>query len=119
MSALGGFDLKLSLPWPQSGMNAAVFILPAMRSGRSVKNTVTGLTPVNVNLFVDVSKVRPFELCTNRNSASPGACGVACANADLIEAIDDAATAAAAMKLRRVVMSGFLLMLASVLLADS
>jgi hypothetical protein len=44
-----------------------------------VKNTVTGLTPVNVSLLVDLSKVMPFELCTNRKSAFFGASGVGCA----------------------------------------
>src|SRR5215831_19668917 len=69
MSAFGGSDLKLSLPSLQNGTNEAVFILPAMRSGRSVKNIVMGLTPVRVSLFVALSKVMPFELWTNRKSA--------------------------------------------------
>src|SRR5262252_562242 len=37
MSAFGGSDLKLPVPSLQNGMNAVVFILPAIRSGRSVK----------------------------------------------------------------------------------
>src|SRR5271166_4096439 len=104
MSALGGLDLKLSVPSLQSGMKAVVFILPAMRSGRSVKNMVTGLTPVSVNSLFALLKVMPFELCTNRNSASFGISGVGSARATLSEARDDAATAAVEMNLRRVVM---------------
>jgi hypothetical protein len=43
MSALGESDLKASFPSPQKGTNLAVLLLPATRSGRSVK-TVTGLS---------------------------------------------------------------------------
>src|SRR5258708_37265168 len=87
-SALGGSDLKLSLPSLQNGMNAAVFMFPAIRSGRSVKNNVIGLTPVNVSLFVDLSKAMPFDDCTNRKSACFGG---SWAMADLNEAREGAA----------------------------
>src|SRR5712691_2121792 len=100
MSALGGLDLKLSAPSLQNGMKRAVVMLPATRSGRSEKNTVAGLTPCKVTLLVALSKLRLFALCTNSNSSS----WVPCASADLSEASEDAASADAAMKLRRVVM---------------
>src|SRR5262249_11395022 len=69
MSALGGSERKLSLPVLQKGTNALVFIFPAMRSGRSEKNRVVELMLSKVNLFVDLSKVIAFAVCTNRKSA--------------------------------------------------
>src|SRR3990172_4546046 len=97
MSALGGSERKLSLPWLQNGTNAAVFMLPAMRSGRSEKNTVTGLTPSNVSLPVDLSKLRPLALCTNRKSACLGGSSAASARRDR-KGATDAARAVAAIK---------------------
>src|SRR5262245_42956345 len=69
MSALGGSERKLSLPVLQKGTNAVVFLFPAMRSGRSEKNRVVELMLSNVSLFVDLSKVMDFAVCTNRKSA--------------------------------------------------
>src|SRR4030095_15804990 len=69
MSALGGSERKLSLPLLQNGTNAVVLMFPAMRSGRSEKNRVVELTPSKFRLFVDLSKVMPFAVCTNRKSA--------------------------------------------------
>jgi hypothetical protein len=60
MSAFEALGLKLSLPSFQKGMKRVVFMLPAIRSGRSVKKIVTGLTPVNVNALLVLSKVVPF-----------------------------------------------------------
>ena len=60
---------KLSLPVLQNGTNAVVFMLPAMRSGRSAKNRVVELMPSKVSLFVDLSKVMLFAVCTNKKSA--------------------------------------------------
>src|SRR5690349_1720645 len=94
-SALGGLDLKLSLPSLQNGTKRAVVMLPAIRSGRSVKKIVTGLTPVNVSAFLTLSKVMPFALCTNRKSAVLGAAGVGCARAAVAETSDVAAMAVA------------------------
>src|SRR5258705_9841487 len=95
ISALGGLDRKLSLPLLQNGTKAAVVMFPAMRSGRSEKNTVAALTPTNVNLFVDLSKLMLFALCTNRNSASLGSWG-ACASAASKGVSEVAASAEAA-----------------------
>lgn len=53
-------------------MNAVVFMFPATRSGRSVKNNVIGATPVRVSLLVDLSKVMALEDWTNRKSACLG-----------------------------------------------
>src|SRR5438093_7853520 len=69
MSALGGSERKLSLPLLQKGTNAVVFMFPAMRSGRSEKNRVVELMPSKVSVFVDLSKLIPFAVCTNRKSA--------------------------------------------------
>ena len=63
---IGGFLAKLSLPWLQNGINALVFILPAIRSGRSEKNNVTGLTSIRLNVLVALSKASPFDVCTSR-----------------------------------------------------
>ena len=70
MSALGGSLRKLSLPSLQKGTKRAVFMLAAMRSGRSANITVTGLTPTSVNVLLALSKVMPFEVWTKRKSAS-------------------------------------------------
>jgi hypothetical protein len=48
--AFGLSFAKLSLPSFQKGTNTCVAMLPAMRSGRSLKNTVTGLTPFSTSL---------------------------------------------------------------------
>ena len=95
-SALGGSLRKLSLPVLQNGTNATVFMLPAIRSGRSEKNIVIGLTPCKVNLLVDLSKVISFAVCTNRKSAFFAGVASLCANADLsgILAIEITASAA-------------------------
>jgi hypothetical protein len=100
ISAFGGLDLKLSFPSLQKGTNEVVFILPAIRSGRSVKKTVAGLTPVKVNLLVVLSNLRPFELCTNKNSAVSSFWAVA----DLRKVNDDAVSADAATNRRLVVL---------------
>ena len=44
-------------------------MLPAMRSGRSVKKSVTGLTPVRVSRLAALSKLIPFAVWTKRKSA--------------------------------------------------
>src|SRR6476659_9511869 len=82
MSALGGSERKLSLPVLQKGMNAVVFMFPAMRSGRYVKNSVVELMPSKVNLFVDLSKLMPFAVCTKRKSACLAGSLTACASAE-------------------------------------
>src|SRR5262249_19871912 len=104
-SAFGGSDLKLSFPSLQNGINAVVFMFPAIRSGRSVKKSVIGATPVNVSLFVALSNFIPFDVCTNRKSAIFDLASGVCAKADLAKASDEAASAALATNARRVVMS--------------
>src|SRR5262245_58198358 len=101
MSALGGSDRKLSLPVLQNGTKAVVFMLPAIRCGRSEKNNVVELTPSKVNLLVDLSKLMLFAVCTNRKSACLACSLAVCAVA---EASGNAGTAnAAAIKLRLVI----------------
>jgi len=106
ISALGGLDLKLSLPSFQKGMKRVVFMLPASRSGRSVKKIVTELTPVRVSAFLALSNVMPFALCTKKKSAFLGASGVVCARSEVIDPIDVAISAAVAITLRRLVPEG-------------
>src|SRR5262245_54144960 len=101
MSALGGSDRKLSLPVLQNGTKAVVFMLPAMRSGRSEKNRVVELMPSKVSLFVDLSKLMLLAVCTNRKSACLACSLAVCA---LAEASGNAGTAnAAAIKFRLVI----------------
>src|SRR5262245_56571400 len=101
ISALGGSERKLSFPVLQNGTNAAVFMFPAMRSGRSEKNRVVELIPSKVSLFVDLSKVILFAVWTNRKSACLACSLAVCA---LAEASGNTGTAnAAAIKLRLVI----------------
>ena len=69
ISAFGGSDRKLFLPSLQKGTKSVVFMLPAIRCGRSEKNVMTELTPSSVSMLVALSKRIPFEVCTKRKSA--------------------------------------------------
>src|SRR5262245_19594040 len=106
-SALGGSERKLSLPVLQNGTNAVVFMFPAIRSGRSAKNTVTGLTPCSASLLIDLSKVIRCAVCTKRKSACLAPSLAGCARADSSEAAD--AMSAAATNLRLVSIGSLLL----------
>src|SRR5829696_758139 len=104
MSALGGSERKLSLPRLQNGTKAAVRMLPAMRSGRSEKKMVTGLTPCRVNLLCARSNDMPLAAWTKRKSARLGGSCPACASADPTAGGETANPGAAANRTLLVVM---------------
>src|ERR1700677_2932293 len=103
-SAVGGSDRKLFLPLLQNGTNAVVFMFPAIRSGLSVKNNVTPLTPSSASLLPVLLNIIPFAVCTNRKSAVVDVSGVFCARADSPAARLAANAGAATSSVRLLVM---------------